>query len=66
MEIDGELIIESADIMKAIEERFPDSNPLLPAKGTPERQRAEILMRFERQVFSDSFRWMTSSWWVWE
>ena len=52
MEIDGQLIIESADIMAALEEEFPE-RPMLPAEGTPQRQRADNLMRLERRLFSD-------------
>ena len=61
MEIDGRLIIESNDIMRAVEEEFP-APALLPAEGTPERQRAEQLLRLERRLFSDWLRWLTTAW----
>jgi glutathione S-transferase len=65
MELDGRLIVESADIMRILEEAFPDNSPLLPPKGTDDRRRADVLMRLERRLFSDWLTWLTSPWWVW-
>ncbi|CAL8471991.1 g11533 [Coccomyxa elongata] len=62
MELDGKLIVESAEIMRILEEAFPDKKPLLPPKGTKERQRADSLMRLERRLFSDWLSWLTTSW----
>ena len=62
MELDGELVIESADIMAMLEEKFPDYTPLLPSDSSPDRRRADQLMRLERQLFGDWLRWLTSSW----
>ena len=63
MELDGRLVIESADIMWALEEAFPET-ALLPPEGTQERQRANQLLRLERQLFGDWLRWLCSSWCV--
>ena len=62
MEYDGELVVESADIMQILEDEFTDFKPLLPPKGSPERRRADDLMVLERRLFSDWLRWLTSSW----
>ena len=62
VELEGQLIIESDDIMRALELKFPQHLPLLPQEGTPQRQRAEQLLRLERRLFSDWLRWLTSSW----
>lgn len=64
MELDGKLIVESAEIMRILEETFPDYKPLLPPKGTKERQRADSLMRLERRLFSDWLSWLTTSWYA--
>lgn len=44
--------------MHTLEEAFPDHKPLLPPAGTPERQRAEQLMRLERRLFSEWLGWL--------
>ncbi|KAK9789005.1 hypothetical protein WJX73_000362 [Symbiochloris irregularis] len=63
MELDGRLVIESDDIMKALEREFPDHKPLMPSPNSPnERSRAEKLLRLERRLFGDWLRWLTSSW----
>lgn len=62
MELDGQLVIESAEIMRILEEAFPDNSPLLPPKGSPDRRRADGLMRLERRLFSDWLSWLTSPW----
>ena len=62
MEYNGELVVESADIMQILEDEFADYKPLLPPEGTPERDRAERLMALERRLFSDWLRWLCSSW----
>jgi hypothetical protein len=64
IELNGRLMTESADIMRAIEDAFPEHSPLLPLAGTPERQRAEGLLRLERRLFSDWLSWLCSSWWA--
>jgi glutathione S-transferase len=61
IEIDGKVVTESTVIMNLLEETFPDTKPLMPAKGTPERARADVLMRLERRFFSDWLQWLTSS-----
>lgn len=62
MELDGRLIVESAEIMRILEEAFPDNTPLLPPNGSKDRQRADSLMRLERRLFSDWLSWLTTSW----
>ena len=62
MELDGQLVIESADIMDALERAFPES-ALLPLEGTPQRQRAAQLFRLERQLFGDWCRWLCGGGW---
>ena len=62
VEIDGELMTESAAIAAALEERFPERTPLLPARGTAAFARIEELNRLERALFSRWMRWLTSSW----
>jgi len=64
MELDGKLYIESADIMRLLEQEFPDNTPLMPAQGTKERQRADALMRLERRLFSDWLGWLCQSWYA--
>ena len=62
MELDGRLYVESAEIMRLLEEEFPDSAPLMPAVGSKERGRADALMRLERRLFSDWLSWLCQSW----
>ena len=62
MELDGKLYVESADIMRLLEQEFPENSPLMPAPGSPERQRADALMRLERRLFSDWLSWLCQSW----
>ena len=57
MELDGELIIESADVMAALEYAFPD-RPLMPAKGSPAHARATGLMKLERRLFGAWLQWL--------
>lgn len=44
MEFNGQVTIESARIAEILEDEYPE-RPLLPAKGTSERQRADLLMK---------------------
>ena len=57
MELDGEMIIESADVMAALEYAFPD-RPLMPAKGSPAHTRATSLMKLERRLFGAWLQWL--------
>eukprot|EP01041_Mallomonas_annulata_P002710 gene2710-5335_t len=59
--IKGRLISESNVIMQALEDNFPNNNPLLPSAGNPQEPRVAGLLRLERQVFSIWFSWLTSS-----
>jgi len=49
LEIDGRVVTESAVIMNLLEEAFPDHQPLMPPAGSPQRSRADQLMRLERR-----------------
>ncbi|PNW88790.1 hypothetical protein CHLRE_01g044700v5 [Chlamydomonas reinhardtii] len=62
IELDGRVVTESAVIMNLLEQAFPDNKPLMPPQGTPERARADQLMRLERRFFSDWLGWLTSDW----
>ena len=57
--IDGVTYNQSNDIMYALEEKFPDSNPLVPTEADV-RMRAQSLLRLERQIFSSWMYWLTS------
>ena len=61
MELDGQLYTESDLIMQVLEERFPDK-PMMPAKGDPQYQRAQRLLRLERQLFGVWLQWLCRSW----
>jgi glutathione S-transferase len=58
LEIDGRVVTESATIMALLEEQFPDHKPLMPAADSPQRPRADQLMRLERRFFSDWLNWL--------
>jgi glutathione S-transferase len=68
LELDGRVVTESAVIMALLEDAFPDHKPLMPPAGTPERARADALMRLERRFFG---AWLVrsrgrgGSWWSW-
>lgn len=53
LEVDGQIITESAVIQSLLEQMFPKNCPLLPAQGTRERERAGALLQLERQLFGD-------------
>ncbi|GMH39233.1 hypothetical protein BSKO_07131 [Bryopsis sp. KO-2023] len=61
MEFKGNAITESERIMKILEKEYPE-NPLLPAEGTPEMDRASKLFRLERACFSAWCGWLCSAW----
>lgn len=61
MELDGQLYTESDLIMQVLEERFPEK-PMMPAKGSPQYQRAQRLLRLERQLFGVWLQWLCRSW----
>jgi glutathione S-transferase len=58
LEIDGRVVTESSVIMFLLEDTFPDHKPLLPPAGSPQRARAEQLMRLERRFFGDWLNWL--------
>ncbi|GLC43420.1 hypothetical protein PLESTB_001555600 [Pleodorina starrii] len=62
IELDGRVVTESAVIMGLLEDTFPDHKPLMPPAGTTARQRADLLMRLERKLFSDWLNWLCSDW----
>lgn len=53
LEVDGQIITESAVIQSLLEQMYPENTPLLPPQGTRELQRAGALMQLERQLFGD-------------
>lgn len=57
--IDGVTYNQSNDIMYALEEKFPDNNPLVPTEPDV-RMSAQSLLRLERQLFSAWMYWLTS------
>ena len=62
IELDGQVITESAVIMQILEDQFPDHKPMLPPVGSQERARADLLFRLERQLFSDWLGWLCNDW----
>ncbi|KAG2493053.1 hypothetical protein HYH03_008716 [Edaphochlamys debaryana] len=62
LELDGRVVTESTVIMALLEASFPDHKPLMPPQGTPQRARADSLMRLERRLFSDWLNWLCQSW----
>ena len=59
IEFDGNVVTESAVIMSLLEDEFgPDKGfkALMPARGTPERARADALMRLEREFGGEGSR----------
>lgn len=65
IELDGQVVTESSVIMNLLEEEFTAKDgfkELMPPKGTPERVRADALMRLERQFFSDWLGWLCNGW----
>ncbi|KAK9811254.1 hypothetical protein WJX72_000670 [[Myrmecia] bisecta] len=61
VEIDGHLITESMQIMRVLEEVFPE-RPLLPPAGSPESQRVNGLMQLERQFYGAWLQWLRNPW----
>ena len=59
IEIDGNLITESDDIMAALEATFPE-RPMMPPRDSESGQRAQALLRLERQHFSAWLQWLCS------
>eukprot|EP00584_Thalassiosira_punctigera_P003368 CAMPEP_0172526984 /NCGR_PEP_ID=MMETSP1067-20121228/1799_1 /TAXON_ID=265564 ORGANISM="Thalassiosira punctigera, Strain Tpunct2005C2" /NCGR_SAMPLE_ID=MMETSP1067 /ASSEMBLY_ACC=CAM_ASM_000444 /LENGTH=573 /DNA_ID=CAMNT_0013310635 /DNA_START=103 /DNA_END=1827 /DNA_ORIENTATION=- len=57
--IDGVTYNQSNDIMYALEERFPDHEPLVP-NDPKQRMKSQELLRLERQIFSAWMYWLTS------
>jgi len=57
--IDGVTYNQSNDIMYALEEKFPDHEPLVP-KDSNEAMKAQMLLRLERQIFGAWMYWLTS------
>jgi glutathione S-transferase len=58
--IKGKTIAESNDIMQELEDKYPNHNPLLPGKSSPQSARVAPLLKLERQAFSHWFSWLTS------
>eukprot|EP00596_Hydrurales_sp_CCMP1899_P004116 CAMPEP_0119039994 /NCGR_PEP_ID=MMETSP1177-20130426/9779_1 /TAXON_ID=2985 /ORGANISM="Ochromonas sp, Strain CCMP1899" /LENGTH=464 /DNA_ID=CAMNT_0007004597 /DNA_START=243 /DNA_END=1634 /DNA_ORIENTATION=+ len=58
--VKGKTICESNDIMQELEDKYPNHNPLLPGKSSPQSARVAPLLKLERQAFSHWFSWLTS------
>jgi thiol-disulfide isomerase/thioredoxin len=50
IKIDGELLTENMDILKRLEEKFPEKSPLLPSPESPEFAAVDALLKLEREV----------------
>jgi thiol-disulfide isomerase/thioredoxin len=50
VKIDSQLLTENMDIMKQLEEKFPDKTPLLPSPESPEFAVVDELLKLEREV----------------
>ncbi|PRW59564.1 glutathione S-transferase isoform A [Chlorella sorokiniana] len=61
LEVDGQVITESAVIQQVLEQMQPQP-AMLPPGGSAERQRAAELMRLERQLFSAWLQWLCNGW----
>lgn len=61
MEINGQIITESAVIQQMLEQMYPET-PMLPPEGSTERAKAAELMRLERRLFSDWLQWLCNGW----
>lgn len=61
LEIDGQIVTESAVIQGLLEELYPE-RPLLPPSETMGRARAMSLMRLERRLFGDWLQWLCNGW----
>lgn len=51
----------SPQLVQVLEELYPEM-PLLPAQGSPERQRADDLLRLERRLFGAWLQWLCNGW----
>ena len=63
LEVDGQIITESAVIQQVLEQLAPQP-AMLPPEDSAERRRAAQLMRLERRLFSDWMQWLCNSWYV--
>ena len=59
--VNGVVITESNDIMQALEDDFPQHNPLIPEASNPHAPRVKNLLRLEREIFGSWFRWLCSN-----
>jgi glutathione S-transferase len=55
VEMDGELHVESLEIMHLLDAVFPSHGRMVPAAGSAEAERADALMRLEAEVQRDWF-----------
>lgn len=60
LKLDGKVIKESNDIVRALGEAFPES-ALLPRANEAKMARVSPLMQLEREAFSAWFRWLPSA-----
>ena len=61
LEVEGQVITESAVIQQLLEQWFPHP-ALLPPENTTEYEHAMSLMRLERQLFSDWLQYLCNGW----
>jgi len=61
LEVDGQIITESAVIRQLLEQWYTNP-PLLPPEGTDERGRVTSLMRLERRLFGVWLQWLCNGW----
>eukprot|EP00238_Polyblepharides_amylifera_P014327 CAMPEP_0196586900 /NCGR_PEP_ID=MMETSP1081-20130531/55871_1 /TAXON_ID=36882 /ORGANISM="Pyramimonas amylifera, Strain CCMP720" /LENGTH=457 /DNA_ID=CAMNT_0041908921 /DNA_START=297 /DNA_END=1670 /DNA_ORIENTATION=- len=53
IEIDGQIVTESLVVMQILEREFPSTRQMCPEPGTQDFDRANELLRLERQLFGD-------------
>lgn len=61
LEVDGQIITESAVIQGLLEQMYPEP-ALLPPEGSEARARAAALFRLERRLFGDWLQWLCNGW----
>lgn len=61
LEVDGQVITESAVIQQLLEKWYPVP-AMLPPDGTEESSRASSLFRLERRLFSYWLQWLCNGW----
>jgi glutathione S-transferase len=52
LELDGKMMTESLVVMQVLDSTFQQGPAMVPPAGTPERDRAQVLLQLERELFS--------------